>query len=126
MTDDQVQEWLDDYVAAWGSSDPEAIGALFSADAVYGYRPWDSEKTTVRGKDDIVASWLEDPDDPSLWEASYTPYVVNGERAVAVGSTTYYATDEHAERSYHNAFILRFDDAGKCCEFHEFYVVRKH
>jgi len=31
--------WLDDYVAAWRSYDPEAIGALFSEDAEYRYHP---------------------------------------------------------------------------------------
>lgn len=125
MTHDQVQDWLDNYVAAWSSSDAEAIGALFSADAVYGYRPWDSEETTVSGSAQIAASWLESPDDPSSWEASYAPYVVDGERAVALGSTTYLATGEHAERTYHNAFVLSFDEAGRCSEFHEYYVRRK-
>lgn len=125
MTHDQVQKWLDNYVTAWRSSDQDSISALFSADAVYGYRPWDSEKTTIEGNEEIVASWLENPDDPSQWEASYTPYVVSGDRAVAIGSTTYSATDAHAERTYHNAFILLFDDTGKCRAFHEFYVLKK-
>lgn len=125
MTHDQVQEWLDRYVAAWGSGDREAIVGLFSEDAVHGYRPWDSEKTTVRGSDAIAASWLENPDDPASWEAEYHPYAVDGNRAVAVGNTRYFATEDHPERLYHNAFVLRFDDDGRCREFHEFYVRRK-
>ena len=41
MTRDEVQRWLDDYVAAWRSYDPEAIGDLFGEDAEYRYHPWD-------------------------------------------------------------------------------------
>jgi ketosteroid isomerase-like protein len=125
MNHDEVQRWLNDYVAAWSASDPEAIRALFAAEAAYGYRPWDGEKTTVKGNDDIVASWLENPDDPSSWEASYAPYAVDGDRAVALGTTRYLASGDHPERTYHNAFVLRFDDDGKCVEFHEFYVAKK-
>lgn len=125
MTSDQVQEWLDRYVAAWRSGEPEAIRGLFSEDAVHGYRPWDSEQTTVRGREAITASWLENPDDPSTWEAEYRPYAVEGDRAVALGSTRYFASGEHPERVYHNAFVLRFDDDGRCREFHEFYVRKK-
>lgn len=125
MTHDEVQEWLDNYIGAWRSGDPGAIRDLFAEDAVYGYRPWDSEKTTVRGNEAIAASWLENPDDPSSWEATYTPYAVDGDRAVALGSTAYSATGDHTERSYHNAFVLRFDADGRCSEFHEFYVLKK-
>lgn len=125
MTHDDVQEWLNDYVAAWRSSDPGAIRALFADEAAYAYRPWDSEETTVMGNDAIVASWLGNADDPSSWEAAYAPYAVDGNRAVATGTTRYLPSDDHPERTYHNAFILRFDDEGKCVEFHEFYVRKK-
>lgn len=125
MTHDQVQEWLDGYVAAWRSGDSEAIQALFADDAVYGYRPWDGEKTTVSGSEGIAVSWLENPDDPSSWQAEYTPYAVDGDRAVALGTTSYAASEDHSARTYHNAFILRFDDDQKCKEFHEFYVLKK-
>jgi hypothetical protein len=33
-----VAAWLDAYVAAWRSYDPDAIGALFSKDATYAYQ----------------------------------------------------------------------------------------
>ena len=32
---DQVTRWIDAYVSAWNTNDPEAIGALFTDDAVY-------------------------------------------------------------------------------------------
>lgn len=125
MTHEQVQEWLDGYVAAWRSGDPEAIRSLFGTDASYGYRPWDSEATTVEGADVIASSWLENQDDPSSWEAEYEPYVVDGDRAVALGTTTYSPEEGHPERTYHNAFVLRFDAEGRCIEFNEFFVLKK-
>jgi uncharacterized protein (TIGR02246 family) len=124
MTHEEVQHWLDEYVSAWASNDPEAIGALFTVDAVYSYRPWKSDDQTVTGREAIIASWLEHPDDPAIWEAEYTPYAVDGDKAVAVGWTKYNAVDEHPERTYHNAYLLRFED-GACAEFAEFYFLQK-
>ena len=82
MNRSDVQDWLDRYVAAWRSNDSADIEALFTDDAVYGYRPWDSDEHTVRGREAIVASWLEEPDQPESWDARYEPFAVEGERAV--------------------------------------------
>ncbi|HJS72182.1 MAG TPA: nuclear transport factor 2 family protein [Acidimicrobiia bacterium] len=125
MTHEEVQRWLDHYIAAWASNDPGTIGDLFSEDAAYSYRPWESDTDTVRGRDAIVASWLESPDDPSTWEAEYRPYAVEGGQAVAVGSSRYHATDDEPERTYHNAFLLEFDDDGRCSSFREFWFRQK-
>jgi len=125
MTHDEVQAWLDRYVAAWRANDPASVAALFSDDAVYGYRPWDSSEHTVRGRDAIAASWLEEPDEPATWDASYHPYAVDGDRAVAVGWSRYAPTADQPERTYHNAYLLRFDSDGRCAEFHEFYMLEK-
>lgn len=125
MTNDQVQAWLDEYVAAWASNDADRIGALFTDDVVYSYRPWRDDANTVEGKAALVASWQDDPDDPSTWEAEYAPYAVEGDKAVAVGWTRYFGSDDEPERVYHNAFLLRFGDDGRCDEFAEFYVREK-
>jgi len=125
MTHDEVQNWLDGYILAWTSNDADAIGALFTEDAVYSYRPWENEKVTARGRDAIVASWLETPDDPDTWEAGYEPYVVEGDKAVAVGWSKYHATDSEPERKYHNAYLLEFGADGRCSAFHEFWFHEK-
>jgi hypothetical protein len=124
MRHTKVQDWLDRYIIAWRANDESLIRELFTLDAVYGYRPWDDEDVTVRGLDAIVASWLDEPDDPASWEAHYSPYAVDGDRAVAVGWSRYIATDGNPERIYHNAYLLQFDGRGKCAEFHEFYMLR--
>ena len=52
MTHDDVQGWLDRYVAAWDTYDPAAIGDLFADEAEYRYQPW---AEPVVGRDAIVA-----------------------------------------------------------------------
>jgi ketosteroid isomerase-like protein len=116
MTRDDVQRWLDRYVAAWRSYDRDAIGALFAEDAVYRYHPYDEPLT---GRDAIVESWLEDPDEPGSFEARYEPYAVEGDRAVAVGTSTYASGDV-----YENVFLLRFDAGGRCAELTEWFMQR--
>jgi ketosteroid isomerase-like protein len=125
MNRSDVQAWLDRYVDAWRSNDRASIEALFTEDAVYGYRPWDSEKHTVRGRDAIVASWLEEPDAPGSWDARYEAWAVDGERAVAVGWSRYAAIDDKPEQLYHNAYLLEFAPDGRCRSFHEFYMLEE-
>jgi ketosteroid isomerase-like protein len=114
MTHEQVQAWLDAYVAAWRSYDAEAIGDLFSADALYRYEPY---AEPLRGRDAIVADWVGDRDEPGSWEASYAPLVVEGDRAVATGETRY-----ANGRRFSNIYVLRFDGDGRCAELVEWYM----
>ena len=123
MNRSDVQAWLDRYLEAWRANDAGPIEALFTEDAVYGYRPWDSDDHTMRGRDAIVSSWLEEPDAPGSWDAHYEPYAVEGDRAVAIGWSRYAADGEEPERTYHNAYLLRFASDGRCAEFHEYYML---
>lgn len=118
MTPDALQAWLDAYVAAWRSYDPAAIGALFTDDACYAYHPWDSGDEVLRGRDAIVANWLEDQDEPGSWEAAYRPGLVDGDSATAVGVTRY-----ADGRVFDNLWELRFD-GGRCADFVEWFMQR--
>jgi ketosteroid isomerase-like protein len=119
----QVERWLADYVSAWKSYDPEAIGALFSDNCEYRYHPADEP---LHGRAAIVTSWLEDdPDEPGTVDATYAPVAVDGDVAVAVGESTYSRPRGGAVvAEYDNCFVLRFDDEGRCTEFTEWYVKR--
>jgi hypothetical protein len=121
MIDTQsVQKWLDDYVSAWKSYDPAAIGALFSEDAKYRYNPYDEP---VTGWEAIVANWLENRDTPDTYSGDYKVVAVNGNTAVSNGHTHYYQADgKTLERQYNNIFMLKFDDAGRCQDFCEWYM----
>ena len=126
MQRDDVDRWLTGYIEAWRTYESERIAALFSADAEYRYHPHDEP---IRGRDAIVSSWLGDgdaaPDQPGTWEAGYRTFAVDGDVAVAIGSTTY--TTEPGgpvDRVFDNCFVLRFDADGRCREFTEWYVKR--
>jgi len=121
VDEDDVQAWLDGYVRAWMSYDPEEVGALWSDDAVHSYGPFDEP---VRGRDAIVASWLEDRDATGTYEARYEPLLVAGDRAVANGRSRYFKEDGSLRDEYDNIFSLRFDGDGRCTEFREWFMRR--
>ncbi|HUY79407.1 MAG TPA: nuclear transport factor 2 family protein [Ktedonobacterales bacterium] len=117
-----VQAWLDAYAQAWLTYDPAAIGALFADDAVYYYDPYSEP---VRGRDAIVASWLEPRrrDAPGTYSAHYEPLVMTGDTAVTNGRSRYTEADGATPKGeYDNLFVLRFDAAGRCVEYREWYM----
>jgi ketosteroid isomerase-like protein len=122
MTDrETVSAWLDAYVAAWKSYDREAIAALWTEDARQRYHPFDE---WIRGREAIVESWLDEPDEPGTYDASYAPVVVDGDVAVATGTSTYYEESGSERAVYDNCFLMRFDESGRCAEFTEWFMER--
>jgi hypothetical protein len=129
VTRDDVQRWLDRYIAAWASYDAAAIGDLFTDDVQYRFHPSDEP---FIGRDAVVRSWLDPSgdassrDEPDTWDARYEPFTVDGERAVAVGWSRYYTdTSKTTIRDvYDNAYLLEFGPDGRCRSFTEFYVER--
>ena len=95
------QDWLNRYIEAWRSTDPGAIGALFSEDATYSYGPY---RDPVVGREAIVRDWTADPDEPGSWEAEYRPLAVDGDTAVSIGESRY-----ANGKKYSNIFVCRFD-----------------
>ena len=120
----QVQRWLDAYTDAWLTYDPGAIGALFADDAEYRWHPWDEGGAVARGREAIVAVWLENRDAAGTYRGAYRPLLVQGDQAITVGMSFYYTDDTQAtlDRAYHNLWVLRFGDDGRCREFTEWYM----
>ena len=114
-----VTEWLNAYVDAWKTYDPQAIGNLFAEDSIYSYNPFD--ENPIRGRDAIIAEWLENPDAPGTFDAHYEPIAVDGNLAVANGRTSYTEANGTTE-VFDNIFVLRFNDEGQCVEFREWYM----
>jgi ketosteroid isomerase-like protein len=130
MEREQLARWLDAYVEAWKSYDREQIAALFSDDVRYRYHPSDSP---IVGREAVVKSWLGEGGHPNAstrdpegtYDASYAPFAVEGDLAVATGTSTY--TREPGgpvDRVYDNCFVMRFDAEGRCREFTEWFVER--
>ena len=59
----QVDRWLQAYVGAWKSYDPDQIGELFSKDVRYRYHPHDDP---VAGRAELVRSPSRDLVDPQM------------------------------------------------------------
>jgi len=125
-----VAAWLDAYVAAWKSYDSEAIGALFTDDVKYRFHPYDDP---VEGREAVVESWLGEGgregapgrDEEGTYNASYRPIAVDGDVAVASGSSTYTrGPGGPIDEIYDNCFVMRFDADGRCREFTEWFMKR--
>jgi hypothetical protein len=125
---DHVDRWLVAYVEAWKTYDRAQIAALFAEDVSYRYHPYDEP---VRGRDAVADAWLgegNDPDPaardrPGTYDASYRAIAIDGDIAVAVGTSSYSATPGAApDGVFHNCFVMRFDAGGRCREFTEWYI----
>ena len=128
MERDDVDRWLAAYVAAWKSYDRDEIAALFSDDVIYRYHPYDEP---IRGREAVVASWLGEDDDDSApdpegtYDARYAAVAVDVDVAVATGSSVYRSTPGGPiDRTFDNCFVMRFDSAGRCREFTEWFIER--
>jgi SnoaL-like domain len=130
MDTESVAAWLDRYVEAWLTYDRGQIEALFAEGVEYRYHPYDEP---IVGRNEVVKSWLgesevdtaSERDQPGTYEASYRPVAVDGDVAVAIGTSTY--RDQpggEVVRVYDNCYLIRFDQAGRCAEFTEWYMKR--
>ena len=125
-----VAAWLNAYVAAWKSYDREQIGALFSEDVRYRFHPYDEP---VTGREAVIESWLGEGehegapgrDEEGAYDASYRAVAVDGDLAVATGTSTYTrGPGGPIEEVYDNCFVMRFDGDGRCQEFTEWFMKR--
>jgi SnoaL-like domain len=125
-----VDRWLEAYVSAWKSYGPDEIAALFAEDVEYRYHPYDQP---VRGREGIVAAWLGEGhhegassrDEPGIYDGSYRAIAIDGDVAVATGTSTYTeGPGGPVAEVYDNCFVIRFDEQGRCREFTEYYIER--
>jgi hypothetical protein len=113
------QAWLDRYVQAWKSYNRDEIADLWSEDVQYRYHP---EDEPVVGRDRVVADWLENQDPSGRYDAHYEPLAIDGENHVASGWSRYYNEQGELQDEYWNVYLCRFDDAGRCREFTEWWI----
>jgi hypothetical protein len=128
ITHEHVQEWLDAYARAWETYATEDIAPLFTDDAEYRWHPADEPEV---GRDTIIEAWqnpagnASSRDVPGTYKAELRPFAVDGSRAVATGTCTYWTdtTRSTVARIYYNNWLLEFGDDGKCCSFTEYWML---
>jgi hypothetical protein len=116
---DAVRSWMEKYIAAWTTNEPEDIRALFTEDAVYETRPHD--KDARRGADQIVDRWLADKDEPEDWTFEWSLLGTDGALAFVQGFTDY----QGDQPSYDNLWIIRLAPDGRASAFTEWFMERK-
>lgn len=112
---ERLERWMEGYVTAWQSNDPQLVTDLFSEDAVYDPQTADGE---LHGRAEIVEWWLGVGDDPDNWDFEWLPLVETDDLAVVTGRTRY----QEPAASYRNLFVIRFDEEGRCRDFTEWYI----
>jgi ketosteroid isomerase-like protein len=114
---DAVTAWIEKYRAAWTSNDPEQVAGLFAEDAAYFPEPF---APPWRGRDEIVAKWLERKDEAGTWSFEWHPLIVTDDLAIIEGETGY------PDRRYSNLWVLRLDNSGQARQFTEWWMDQSH
>jgi uncharacterized protein (TIGR02246 family) len=118
MDSASISDWVERYRRAWNSNDPVEIGALFSDDALYYTGPFDAPWS---GRDTIVREWLARQDAPGSTAFRYEVLAAAPETGVIRGWTQYH----DPAQTFSNIWLVRFDPAGRCREFTEWWVARR-
>jgi SnoaL-like domain len=112
---DPYSNWVERYRKAWLSNDPEDIGALFTDDGLYYTEPYAQPK---RGRDEIVADWIERKDEPGDTDWTYELIATDGDVGFIQGVARY-STDP--PRTYSNLWVIKLD-GDLCSEFTEWWM----
>ncbi|HEY7875298.1 MAG TPA: nuclear transport factor 2 family protein [Actinomycetota bacterium] len=115
MDADRYARWIDRYVHAWNTNDPDDIKGLFRPDGKYLTEPYAAPWT---GHDEIVSGWLEAKDEPGDTEFTYDVLVATADLGIVKGRTHYKSTG----KAYVNLWEIRLDEDGLCREYVEWWM----
>ena len=119
MNVQQLEAWVAAYVRAWETNDPEDIGRLFAEEAVYFTAPF---REPLRGRERIVADWLERKDEPGTWAFASEVHAICDDLGFVRGRTDYAATANAPATTYSNLWEIRLDAEGRCTSFTEWWM----
>jgi ketosteroid isomerase-like protein len=116
---DRFAAWVERYLVAWDSNDPDDIAALFSEDALYFTLP---TREPWRGRKAIVREWLDRKDESGdWWTFKYEVIARDGDLGIVRGVTEY-ATDEGA--FVENLWEVTLDNEDRATRFVEWWIQR--
>lgn len=111
----KTQAWMQAYVHAWASSQPDDIRALFTSAAAYRTTPF---AEPWQGVESIVEGWIARGDQPDNWTFRYEVVIDSPPLAVVRGWTSY----KDPPREYSNIFLIEFGDGQQASSFTEWWM----
>jgi ketosteroid isomerase-like protein len=114
LNEHDLEAWLEGYLGAWSSNDPQDIGALFTENALYYTAPF---REPWRGRDAIAQEWIDRKDDPGTWDFDHRIIAIAGDVGFVQGQTRY-----KDGPSYSNLWVIRLGDEGRCSEYTEWWM----
>lgn len=108
-----LRRWIDAYREAWESNDPAVVANLFTTDGVYQVEPW----WIQRGREEIVAGWLEHADKPGDTSFHWWHVGRDGDLWIAEARTRYH----NLGKDYANLWLVELDDEGRARGFSEWW-----
>lgn len=109
-----AQRWLDGYIRAWESKDPETLRAIFTDDAEYWFQPDDPQP--LRGIDTIMTMWGS-ADEPSEPQHELRVLIEDAALGIITGTVAYPGHD-----AYVNLWEVHFAPDGRARRFVEWYM----
>lgn len=110
VTKQQVEAWVEGYVRAWTSNSRKDITALFTPEAEYHERPYETDWI---GREAIVEGWRGRAGwQEGGWEFEWSLLAINGDTAAIEGTGRYTELGTFA-----NLWTVTFDSHGKCTVF---------
>jgi hypothetical protein len=115
MERQDLDRWIDSYLGAWASNDPEEIAALFTEEAVYFTAPF---RDPWRGREAIAEGWIDRKDVPGNWMFRHEIVAIADGLGFVRGWTTY----REPPTTYSNLWVIRLEEDGGCSEFTEWWM----
>jgi hypothetical protein len=112
-----LERWIDSYLGAWASNDPEEIAALFTEEAVYFTAPF---RDPWRGREAIVGGWIQRADRDGNWLFEHDIQAIGDGLGFVRGRTTYH----EPPTVYSNLWVIRLEGDGRSSEFTEWWMVQ--
>ncbi|MDF2492045.1 MAG: hypothetical protein K0Q58_623 [Microbacterium sp.] len=110
----RTSDWLNGYLRAWASKDPDDVRAIFAEDGEYWFRPDDPEP--VRGLDAIVRMW-QDEEEPTSPVHDLRVLVEDDEVGIVTGQVDY-----PGHQLYLNMWEVHFAPDGRAARFVEWFM----
>jgi hypothetical protein len=118
MNRDTFAAWLDQLGRVWETRDPQAVGALFSADALYQETPFDEP---MRGRSAIVEYWSDVPKTQDHIRFSYEILAIGEETGVAHWWASFVRLPAEARVKLDGICAVALDAEGRCTSFREWW-----